>query len=472
MHHHSPTSEETPLLRVSPASSGISKSYSHNDIDSPKMFTLSFGSTRPQSVPVLSNRVIHGIEVSPFFAQKFFMAQGGTIMTSAFNLASATLGAGVLALPRAMQDSGVVTGTAVLGFICALTVYSCFLLVSIGQLLDLDSFESLSSALIGPWSEKLVAFIIVVFCWGVAVMYVVVMGDFIQPFIPLLGLETYVTKREAMFVFWALLMLPFSLARRINSLRYASFVGCIATLILAVTLVIKVAVHGVVGGTPLVRWGDGSLRAFSTFSFSYCCTPVVFQVYKELKRATVGRLSLSASISMASCTAIYVVTGIFGALSYGTETSSNILKNFAPHLDLPYVQLAYLGMAITVTMAMPMTIFPTRESVVLALGFNEDSPSWIHSLVGGVLALLALLVGMYVPNITVLFDLLGGICGGSLAFFLPGFFALRSDLWEPEDVGMLHHLAAWVLTLFGLFMCVLGTYNSVVNNFFVKSLAQ
>ncbi|EPY32635.1 amino acid permease-like protein [Strigomonas culicis] len=347
------------------------------------------------------------------------------------------------------------------------TVYSIFLLIRVGELHDLHSYEALALSLVGPFSKKLSSILIVTFCWGVAVMYVVVMGDFIKPLLTARHLHRYVGRRLGMILFWTCVMGPLSLLRQVNSLQYASIVGSAATLLLAAALVLHtINSNPTLHHIPLVRWDSNSLGSLSTFVFSYCCQPVAFSIYSEMKDASVRRMSLCAGISMLTCTVLYVVTGFFGVAAFGDETKPNVLSNFADHLDKPYVQLAFFGMAITVTMAFPITIFPTRESVVLALGYTEESPAppLLSSGIGGVLAFLALLTSLFVPNIRVLFDILGGVCGGSLSFLLPGLFAIRSELWTRERVGLTHVVGAWATFILGVGICALGTYNSFYTN--------
>lgn len=125
-------------------------------------------------------------------------------------------------------------------------------------------------------------------------------------------------------------------------------------------------------------------------------------------------------------------------------------------------------MVVAVTMAFPMTIFPTRDSVVMALGYRADEnpvADWLSSTIAGLLALLALLFGLAVPNIRVLFDLLGGVCGGSLSFILPALFALRSGYWSLEAVGWQHLTLTWITLIFGVLVCAAGTYNAIRTNF-------
>ncbi|KPI88201.1 Amino acid permease-like protein [Leptomonas seymouri] len=472
--------EMSPML---PKESRTRMSYSHVAyLSDESLRSDSSDFRRAHSVPVYTRRDLRMLSLSPMFYSKFYMTEGGGMISSAFNLASATCGAGVLALPYAMQHCGALTGTLTLIVVCTLTVYSVFLLTKVSSLTKLMTYEELAMDLVGPITEKLTALVIVVFCWGVAVMYVVVMGDFVVPLIDAAGFSRIIGRRTAMLIFWIFIMFPLSLARKINTLRYASIVGTVSTLLLAGALAVRFAqevmevehtsrLEGFVdeaAKTKLTRWDAGTLGALSTFVFSYCCQPVAPKVYEELQDRSVKRMCVCSFWSMFTCTLVYIATGVFGAMSFGEAVNPNVLVNFSSHLDSMTAQVAYLGMVVAVTMAFPMTIFPTRDSVVIALGYRADenpAPGWLSSAVAGLLALLALLFGLAVPSIRVLFDLLGGVCGGSLSFILPAVFALRSGYWSLAAVGWQHLTLTWVTLLFGVIVCSVGTYNSIKTNF-------
>lgn len=458
-------------------------SYSHAALDTESNRSIGSNMRRANSVPVLTRRDRHHLTLSPMLFDRYYMAEGGGLISSAFNLSSATCGAGVLALPYAMQHCGTVTGTLTLIFVCNLTIYSVFLLTKVSALTKLMTYEELAIDLVGPITEKVTATIIVVFCWGVAVMYIVMMGDFIVPLFEAVGLSHKVHRRTAMVLFWALVMFPLSLARRIQTLRYASIIGTVSTLLLAGALVDRFVQERredanrprldpgrhTLPRAPLARWDSGLIGALTTFVFSYCCQPVAPRIYEELKDRSVKRMSVCTVYSMTAVTLIYIITGVFGAMSFGDSVKPNILVNFSSHLDSPPARLAYFGIVVSLTMAFPMTIFPTRDSVVMAMGYHAEAnpaPVWLSRTIAGLLALLALLIGIALPNIRVLFDVLGGVCGGSLSFLLPALFALRSGYWTTAEVGWRHMASTWLTLVFGVVVCGLGTYNSVKSNFF------
>ncbi|CAJ1012516.1 putative Transmembrane amino acid transporter protein/Tryptophan/tyrosine permease family [Leishmania naiffi] len=479
--HDSNLSETSPML---PRRAPLRMSYSHAALNNTELNRPSCGDRRrAHSVPVYTRRDQRLMALSPILFDRYYMAEGGSLVSSAFNLASATCGAGVLALPYAMQRCGTIIGTTTLIFVCSLSIYSVFLLTKVSTLTKLMTYEELAVDLVGPIMEKLMVTIIVVFCWGVAVMYIVMMGDFIVPLLEATGLSDKVDRRTALVLFWALVMFPLSLARNIQTLRYASIIGTVSTLLLAGALVERFvqqsregtqglrldAVMHTASHVPLARWDAGVIGALTTFVFSYGCQPVAPRIYEELKDRTVKRMCVCTACSLTAVTLIYIVAGVFGAMSFGDSVAPNVLVNFASHLDAYPAQVAYLSMAISLTMGFPVTIFPTRDSVLMAMGYRTEEnpvPGWLSRTIAGLLALLALLIGIAVPSIHFFFDVLGGVCGGSLSFLFPALFALRSGYWTKAEVGCRHVILTWMTLAFGIMMCCLGTYNAVKQSFF------
>lgn len=399
--------------------------------------------------------------VSPLLYVQRYHSRSGTIISTAFNLASSTLGAGTLALPQAMYSSGLGLGTLLLCFTCWCTIYSIFLLGWIQEHSGLCSIEELVHVFISPVAAKLTAVGILVFCWGAAVMFVVMMGDFVTPIVVLLKPLVVLERYQAMCIFWALVMLPLSLLRDVTSLQYSSIFSIMATLVLALSLFIRMR------ETPsewryydLAHFNSSIVGAMSTFLFSYCCQPIALTAYREMHEKTVRKLTLSASYSMVACTAIYIVAGICGAIAYGGDVASNVLVNFETQLDKPYVLFSYIAMVCSVTLAFPTAIFPSRSSTLLLLGYSDPSkvPTWILRVVGGVLALLALLLGFFLSNVRLLLDILGSVFGGTICFLLPGLFALRSQNFYT--LQQRHLIMARILVMLGLLMTLLGAYHA------------
>ncbi|KAH9581908.1 Amino acid transporter [Trypanosoma melophagium] len=299
------------------------------------------------------------------------------------------------------------------------------------------------------------------FCWGVAVVYIVVMADILDAIITPLHLIPYISRRTAVLLFWFFIMLPLSLGRIINSLRYASLGCTISTMV----LVTAICTHAVENGAslkkgPLIKVERDTVSTLNTFVFSLCCQTVVSRIYSEMKNGNPCRITTAAALSMGLCSFMYIVAGAFGAAEFGSQIEASVMHNFTDELEKPYIALAFLATAVTVMMAFPMTIFLTRDYVLMVLGFTDNTNAHLSATVSILLAFLALILASAVPNVRVLFDFLGGVFGGLVLFVFPALFAMRCGFCKPSAVGWPHVLATIILFLIEVFSCVLGVCPS------------
>lgn len=397
----------------------------------------------------------------------------GSIPSSAFNLCAATLGAGTVGLPYAMAYTGAVIGSIALALCGAATVYTIDLLIQTLEVTGHDTYEKLSRHLIGPKFEKTVAFLIVAFCWGVACVYVVVVGSIIKPMQVLTWMPQGIWgDRLLTAAFWLIFMLPLSNLRDINSLRYASLVGFLATCYLVLAIVLYAALeHGPSisekDNVDLVHAADFNFwSSLTVFSFSYCCQTNAFEIYHELKQRSVVRMRHAAMLSMSFCTCLYIISGVAGLAAFGYAIESNILTNFANPQNTGYLVVAFISITFTVTLAFPVAIFPTRDAVLQLLGYKNaySTPNAVRYLVCTLLAASALVLGLFVPNIQILFSILGGVCGSSLGYCLPVLFAWKAGViaWNKSKSNF---VLGWTVFSVGAICGFVGTLTTLISLF-------
>jgi amino acid permease len=400
----------------------------------------------------------------------------GSMAASGFNLASATLGAGTLAIPAAMQACGVGMGIFLLIVCCATTVYAIRLLMIIMEQTGYTTYEEIARKMYGKWMERLTAFLIVIFCWGVTLVYVVAMGEILESLNPVHGFPDAFKgqwgQRLITVIFWAIFMLPLSLMKEINSLRYASLIGMAATVILVVAICIH-AGQGPHNGKPVsenvkvAAFSMNMVVAVPTFTFAFCCQTNAFEIYAELKNPSVNKMTLLSAVSMAVCTCIYIVAGSAGVADMGDSIDDNILLNYGNPTSHAYVAAAVVGISFTLTMAFPICIFPTRDAVLQIMGYQDvySTPAKVRVAVCVFLSTASLIVGLFVPGIGILFGVLGGVCGSSIAYILPALFTMKLDGWSRESVGVVNWLSTWALLVGGIVAGVLGTAVSLYETF-------
>ena len=350
----------------------------------------------------------------PFLQCAGSLLPHGSIASSGFNLASATLGAGVLALPQAMGRSGVLLGSIMLLLCFAATVFSVRLLVLVLEKTKQRTYEEISEYLYGKRGKFITASCIIIFCFGVTVMYVIMIADVLEILSDQIDTWPHVFRgvdgrRLMILIYWVVFMMPLSLMREINSLRYASLIGMLSTAVLVLAMLVDATRFGSIARIPVWPHNYKALMALPTFTFSFCCQTNVFEIYSELKRPTVYRMTFTSAVSMYACTALYLVASLSGVAEFGTHAESNVLKSYTDVTSKWYVMLAMVGITFTLNMAFPICIFPMRDALLAAMGFEDvyEAPTKYRLPVAFGLAALSLIGGLFITSIGDLLNLLG-----------------------------------------------------------------
>lgn len=480
----------------------------------------------------------------------------GQFLGAVANLCSATLGAGILALPFAMYQSGLLCGFLLLLSSGWATAASINLIVQACDYYGLATYESVVEKALGSRWRQIVEISILIFCGGTAVAYCIAVGDIMER-VEDVGRNSH--KRIAMSLVWLVAMLPLSCLRRMQSLQCASSVGIlsIGTLLVAATVHLFIPTEDLYDSKVLemqdVRsflWprhgGMSVLLACPIFFFAYSCQVNVAQIYDELRMGqAVGTDSLDsrhtapcvrsmgwvAWLAIGLCTLLYGSISVVTLMDFGGHLQPNILSCYHLHgKESVLLHFAFLAMAIAVIMAFPLNIFPARLSIIqmwdaatskgsldpmllcvdveearqplisknganstyrssdqnettMDRGFDDDplrqppestkplipQPSngadpavatqnvddeeefdaRQHRLVTLLVAASALGLALVVPNISVVFGLLGGTTSSLLGFVVPGMLGLTMD-------GS-NKLSAWVLVVAGSFIGVVTT---------------
>ena len=390
----------------------------------------------------------------------------GSVRGSVFNLCSATLGAGALALPYAFSRAGWLLGFFMLIVGAIGTIFSIRMLVVARDLTGYTSYEDLTVKLFGRKMGLLVEVNIIVFCFGTGVAYLIAVGDILEPVFENTGLGPWIagikpgtpwdeeSRRHvrvlAMSIFFAVLMFPLSLLERINSLRFTSFFGVFSICYLVFATVYHSTNTMIQEGFD-VTWGEAKLinfnildfaQAMPIIMFAFTCQVNVFSIYDELERPSPRRMGKVTNWAIFVCIAVYALTGMFGSLLYHKDTNPNILNNFladqAKHRadnnsdeegggQNLILLLSFVAMALTIVMAFPLVVFPCRYTLDVML-YHDAEPSWCrHFVLTAVICGCTLLVSLFVPNISIVFQLMGGTTSAFVCFVLPAAFAIHLE---------------------------------------------
>jgi len=274
------------------------------------------------------------------------------LVAGCVNLVNTIIGGGLLALPFAIASCGLIFGMALVLIFFALSIYTGRLIVrcAMPPINGGLTYAQLAESAFGKAGLIMVETFIILFCLGTITGYLVIIGDLLSPYVNLLFT---VDRRLVMLFFGALICLPLSSLRKISMLRFSSMAG----LFFIAYLVIVITISSIIGlGAPdfdsskivFVSLDGKFLTALPIIAFAFTFhtnVPMVWREFGEFPKES-KIINRSIFISAAICCILYLVTGIFGYLSFFELTSDNILTHYP--LSKWYFTLGKVGYAFVI----------------------------------------------------------------------------------------------------------------------------
>ncbi|CCW63145.1 unnamed protein product [Phytomonas sp. EM1] len=318
----------------------------------------------------------------------------GSVLGAALSLSVTTMGAGILTLPSAYADAGVITATLLMLFIAIMTVYSVDFIVHGVEKLGLNSYEELTRELFGRKAEEFVRVALISYNIGSAISYLVVTGDILAPLHPILSqyVSILLTPRHTLFLYWMLFVLPLSCIPNLGSLHAISFFAIISTSLISCMVVYRYFVPNSPQATDSINnngkvsfvgnsqanavawwWGTNPLLAIPIFMFSFDCQSLVFQIYAGLDNMRRSTMFTVATLSLIVSSTIHGAVGLFGYLTNPTDVRENIINNYDPTSDKLFA-VGYAIYVIPINLAFVLLLFPIRDSIfILWYGYSKAS---------------------------------------------------------------------------------------------------
>uniref|UniRef100_A0A672PJE3 Sodium-coupled neutral amino acid transporter 5-like n=2 Tax=Sinocyclocheilus grahami TaxID=75366 RepID=A0A672PJE3_SINGR len=361
---------------------------------------------------------------------------------SIFNLSNAIMGSGILGLAYAMANTGIILFVILLISITVLSAYSIHLLLKTAGVVGIRAYEQLGYRAFGPPGKILAACIITLHNIGAMSSYLFIVKIELPHIIQgLMELDWFVDGRCLIIIVSVTVILPLALMKRLGYLGYTSGFSLSCMVFFLISVIYKKFVtecslehsYNETGVTESIynSTDDTCEAKFITINpqtaftipimaFAFVCHPEVLPIYTELKNPNKKRMQNVANISILAMFVMYLLTAIFGYLTFYGKVDSELLKMYSKKDTLMLcVRLAVL---IAVTLTVPVVLFPIRRAV-LQLLFPDKPFHWMHhiSIAVCVLFFVNLLV-IFVPNIRDIFGFIGATSAPSLIFILPGIF--------------------------------------------------
>jgi len=406
--------------------------------------------------------------------------QKSTILGCSSNLVNAIVGAGIVGLPFAIQESGLVPGLCLVLLSAALTEKSLRLLIETAKHASVPSYETLAEAAYGNPGFWFVTVNMFVMAYGAMLTYLMIVKDV---FSSLLGVapDDAPMRRATLITISSLIILPLSCQRDMASLAKTSKMNVLFDLAM-VTIVVYLAFHqnndddgdgdegdhdhdydddlvdsqsiGVHGYVDTVnantnieattttavslwhvRW-DTIFVGLGVLSFAFVCQHSAFIIAGSLENPTKERWSRVTGLALSAATCLAMVMGVSGYLGFGDYNSAgsthgvtgNILNSLPPDSTLARIAKGLLGT--TMIFVYPMESFVARHACVVLLfqgrkAHEGDDTSVLNRRDRRITLTVVLYVMAVVPaavfeDLGDVLAITGGVGGSSLSYIGPG----------------------------------------------------
>lgn len=294
--------------------------------------------------------------------------QSCTIYDASFNFINSIVGAGIIGIPYAMKQCGLLTGILMLTFIALLVDKSVLMLIECGIKNSILDLEDLTEHLLGKSGYYAALFFMFLFSYGAQIAYLVVLGDTVPLVIETMfssSSSVLMDRTSVMVISSVAVILPLCFFKNYGSLAWTSLLSIILdfTLILIVMIAapITASEHHISGSYSFFVSSE-LFAGIGAISFAFVCQHNSFIVFKSLKQRTFANWKFVAHGSIGFSYVLCLGFGLSCFLSFKDTTEGDVLNNF-PTSDTS-VNAARSLLAITMLFTYPMESFIARHCIM------------------------------------------------------------------------------------------------------------
>ncbi|XP_028412726.1 amino acid transporter AVT3A-like [Dendronephthya gigantea] len=419
------------------------------------------------------------------------------------NIFIAFIGAGVLGVPYAFKEAGVIEGAIILGFIGLVSTRAMLLLIdckykilgkqpynyqklasepdekpakqSNGNVVDVEvkelkpkinahhdlEFGDLGYHALGKSGIVLVDGLVVLSQVGFCCAYLIFISENLTNFLPRFSRNQYLFA----------MVFPLIILTNVRQLKNLSIFSLFADFanIFAYCVVFWFDFENFEKiGDDIHNYSAEGLPFFIGIAvYCYEGAGMILSLESSVAKECQSKFYGIFKLAMLVITLLYMTFGICGYLSFGENTKSIITLNL-PNGKFPVIVKSCLMFSLFFTY--PVMMFPVSRILEMRL-FNDPKTAdyYKSSVVRSSLVLLTLVIVLTIPSFSTLMALIGSSCCILLAFILPGLFHLR--IFKGE-LTIYQKILDYFLILLGIVTGCLGTRDAVERLFSKDNTAE
>ncbi|KAJ8611567.1 hypothetical protein MRB53_037870 [Persea americana] len=290
------------------------------------------------------------------------------------------VGTGVLFLPRAFLNGGMLFSFLVLLFV-ALISYYCFILLTTSRLQLHGSFAQMGEMVHGPWLRFLINASLVLSQIGFASAYIVFTSENLQGFILAVSkCKTYIDIKY-MILMQLVVFLPLSLYRNLNNISIVVYIADVFIVLGLIYLYYYGIATIVADGVSDIRLlnRSGWTLFIGTAIFTFEGIGLIIPIQDGMKKPQ--QLPAVLGVVMVIITIIFVSMGALSYAAYGSKTETVIILNMPQ--DNKVVNGVQFIYSLAILLSTPMQIFPAitilEKGIFTKSGKYSKNVKWLKN---------------------------------------------------------------------------------------------
>ncbi len=312
----------------------------------------------------------------------------GSVKATTFTLLSATLGVGMLSMPRAFYKSGTLLCTLLMYLAALVSYQSIICLVKVSYKTKLTTYSDMALWSYGTKFKVLTDLIYFLNTFGSAVTYSIVIKENLASGCEMIASLFYSGMpkilQEQKNVFWIIvsqgILIPLVLKEKLTELRIFSLISFCIIIYIAMVIITNCFreeyTNTIDPRLDEVKYVDfsGFTVSLPIFIFGFTCQQNILSCYREMITPTMRRIRKVITRQIFISSSIYLMVGIFGYLTFGNHfspTEQNILTKYSaknvPVFIVAAVDQATIILIFSITFIQPLNILPAREVLFIWL---------------------------------------------------------------------------------------------------------
>ncbi|KDD77191.1 transmembrane amino acid transporter protein [Helicosporidium sp. ATCC 50920] len=379
------------------------------------------------------------------------------------NLAVTAVGAGMLALPKAMEQVGILLGFVLFGVVCLLTYYSSSIIIKFADRRKKATYAELVKDEFGSRGTLTLQLSIITHVAGVMIVYLIIIADMLVGSAPKWeGVLTtllhrhdapwFLTRSYVTGVLVIVAIVPMLISRDLTVVARYSRNSIIMMLFLAGTMMAlaglalwqgqQADIHflPIMEGSLVrasLKLGGSILSVLSVSFLAFTCQFNLLPVHRSLRNSALFNMLQVTRSSIALCLLLYGMVAVSGYVMFGSSTEGDVLKNltinYVSTLTSPSVATGFIDFIVVATtfnllVNFVLKVWAVREAVSelcfesCSLNLSKRS----YYMLTYALTAAAYLVSVFIPSVWTLLSLVGSTACVTFSYIFPGLIMARN----------------------------------------------